>query len=463
MKPINVLWMGTEESFQRFHGLDMKYFGVEPNARAEREDEDLYDVEFGSRADRIGLPLLERIGSTAVIKVHGSLVSTYRWWHDFYIGDITSYEAINDAIEIAVKAEGITKIVLDTATGGGHVRGIEGVSRKLKWAKGFVTVEAHTDSHAFSAGYWIASSASRITASRMAELGSIGTLMITYSIARAAEKDGVDYHVFRAGEFKALGTPYEVLSETAKESLQANLEKSNTFFLEHVSQSRQLSLSSKSVWAEGKTFFAEEALSVGLIDQVADLDEVLGSGASQTSTSDNRRFDMNIPAEKLAQITAGADPKDVLTEEELQFYTAQLEEDTTVAEESEADADEVEDPVVSASETADLLALAKQIGQLEAQLEAANGRNEKLEAKLADKDSELTGLAEVAKVAVANLCGALGKPKEVPTSASAIVAKFTELQGEMSARFPVGQKTQTNIEDPEVVHRASTGSFRHNV
>ena len=174
---------------------------------------------------------------------------------------------------------------------------------------------------------------------------------------------------------------------------------------------------------------------------------------------------MNIPAEKLAQITAGADPKDVLTEEELQFYTAQLEEDTTAAEENEEvageGADAVEAPEATASDTSELLAMAKQIGQLEAQLEAANGRNEKLEAKLLDKDSEITGLAEVAKGAVANLCGALGKPKEGPASASAIVAKFTELQGEMSTRFPVGRKSQTNIEDPEVSHRA--GSFRHNV
>lgn len=479
MKPINLLWMGTEEAFERLHALEMQYLAVEPRpeqlARGTNDEgEVLFDVDFGVRADRIGLPLLERFGSTAVIKVHGSLVSSHRWWHEFYLGDIASYEAINDAIEIAVKAEGVTRLVLDCATGGGHVRGIDSVSRKLKWAKGFLEVAAHTDSHAFSAGYWIAASASRLTASRMAELGSIGTLLITYTMVKAAEKEGYEYHVFRAGEQKALGNPYEELSDEAKKVIQSNLDKSNTFFLEHVAQHRKLSISSKGIWAEGKTFYAEEALSVGLIDQVANLDDVLGSGASQTSTSDDfRRFEMNIPAEKLAQITAGADPKDVLTAEELKFYTTQLEAEAAGSEgEDEAPAEpqavegaegENKPEATASAQAAELMDLARQVGQLEARLEEATARGDRLQAKLEERDDEINGLAEVAKVALGNLCTALGKPKEIPASASSIVAKFTELQGEMAARFRTGQSSRTDIQDPEEKARALAKSFRHNL
>lgn len=456
------LWMGDQESHAALDFFEKKFAGTLPEKQAFRDDgEPRLDKNFNVLEDRKGLYLLERFGDKAVVKVHGSLTNGYQWWHPYTSGQVTSYEAIRDALAIAAGEQGINEIYMDFATGGGGVRGLDTASEAISRANAIKPVYAHTDSHAFSAGYWLASSARRVTSSRMAEVGSIGTLMVLENYTDAAAKAGVKYHVFRAGEFKAIGLPFEELTEEHSAYLQDNLEKTNKFFLEHVSRHRNLMLSDKQQWGEGKTFYADEALKVGLIDRVTTMADLLGSSASATNPIDNRRFEM-LDAEKLAQIAAGADPKEVLTAEELTVYLASLEgagEPESTGEgagEPEAGAPEAGAPAPAAS--ADLAAALKENGRLEVKLEAAQADNETLKQALEARDAQMSGLMAVAQAAVANLQMALNLPKEAKATPAEVVAQFTELQGQMATRFPRGQKTTTPTADST---RAPAGtSFR---
>lgn len=457
------LWLGTEEALANLEKYEAMYTAPEYLAfYDEGDDEPTLDKNFNVLNDRKGLYIMERFGDKAVIKVHGSLTNTYSVWHKWWPGMVTSYEAIRDALAIAGNESGINEIYMDFATGGGVVRGLDTAADMIRRVKAVKPVYGHTDSHAFSAGYWLASSTSRLTASRMAEVGSIGTLMVIATRVEAAEKAGIKYHVFRAGEYKAIGLPYEDLTEEARAYLQDNLEKTNKFFLEHVSRSRNLMMSDQKQWGEGKTFFAEEGKQVGLIDGVTTLVDLMGSAASVTFTSDNRRFDMNISAEKLAQIAAGADPSVVLTAEELKLYQASLEE--PAAEEPVAEEPAAEEPGSEAASapaaSADNAALLKEIGRLEAKLEAADEKLKLATTGLESLAAENAALATVAKVAVANLQTALGQPKAEKSTGTEIVAQFNDLQAQMATRFKVGQTTTTPIADTTKV--GGTPSFRHN-
>ncbi|MCY1425941.1 signal peptide peptidase SppA, 36K type [compost metagenome] len=398
-----------------------------------------------------------------MIKVHGSLTNAYAWWHPYAQGSVTSYEAIADALSIAVAEEGVHSIYLDIASGGGVVRGLDIMSDTIRRADSAKPVYAHTDSHMFSAALWAGVSARRVTASRMSEVGSIGTLLVLPNYTKALAEAGVEYHVFRAGEFKALGLPFEELSDEAKAYIQDNLDKTNKFFLEHVSRRRNLMMSEKSQWAEGKTFFAEEGLAVGLIDQVTTLADLLGSGASTTHQRDPRRFEMNISQEKLAQIAAGADPKVVLTAEELEHYEAALASETEEPEEGEGEKTGTEGegdkpaPVVGA----DVANLLKENGKLEAKLEAALADSQAKQAALGASQAQLANLLVVAKAAVCGLQTALGQPREAKATAGEVVAQFNDLQGQMAKRFPVGRQTAADPTTDSTKAPAANASFRH--
>lgn len=408
-------WFGDAESYHSYHELEEKVMsGVLAVSFSEEIVEDK------------GAYLLEKVGDTAIVNIKGSLVSNFSPWHQAFPGSATSYESIVSAVATATNDQSVKRIVLNFATGGGSVRGVDQAGEAIRKAGMVKPVIAHTDSHMFSAGYWLASSANSVSASRMAEVGSIGTLAVLENYKEAAEKQGVKFHVFRSGEHKALGMPMEELTPEAKAYIQENVERSNKFFINHVSSRRNLMVSDAKNWADGKTFYAEDALSIGLIDKVGTLSDLI---PVQLPQPDNRSYDAMSP-EKQAQISGGAAPEVVLTAEELVEYEASLDNEP-----------------VHVEQKAEELTFAKQVGRLEVQLEASELARVAAEAKLLDMSATMDALMVVAQTAVGNLQNALRKPKEVKATASEVIAQHTALQAEMADVFKRGQQTVTPVND----------------
>lgn len=397
------LWFGDQASFNHLSRLEDKFFGVSN------------EIEFEDDEDSIGDTVLKRYGNTGVISVRGSLTGNFQWWHDKF--GVTSYEAINDALLICLRDSGITQIVLDISSGGGQVRLLSTVSDRIKQVNAVKPVFAHTDSSAFSAAYWIACSARKVTASQMAEVGSIGTLMVIPVFKKSYEENGVDIYVFRSGKFKAIGNGYEELSDEDKNYLQEGLDKANQFFLNHVSSRRNLMVSEKDMWAEGKTFYAEEAKSVGLIDAVTTLDAYIKPGDIAMQT------DAEILA---AQVAAGASVEDLVGEEQAKVVMEPTE-----------------------------LSAAKEIGRLEVKLELAQAELEQVKQQLEAAET----LKLLAQDAVSKLQTALGLPKEQKATSLEIVAQYNDLQAQMAAKFARGQQTKTPVVEQNVAHPGR--SFRN--
>lgn len=461
-KPI--IWLGSEAALEALLNFEAKYkFDVPANvvsAYDYDDDRPEYDAQFGVRADRIGLTVLEKVGSTTVLKVHGSLTPTFARWHTWYKGMVTSYEAIKDALAIVMES-GETKVLMDFASGGGAVRGLDTVTTAMERAKkGGITLHGHTDSSSFSASYWLMAGCDEATASRMAEVGSIGTLMVLATYANTEETMGVTFTVIKEGEFKAIGNPYETLSDKDKAYLQKNLKETNNFFLEHVAVNRSLAMDDTSRWAEGQTFYAAKAVKLGLIDRVTTLDDLLASGASAHKPGS---FEMPISAEKLAQIEAGADPKSVLTKAELKQYEAGIEaakvEPVVEAVVEEPVVAAVVEPVVVAdTDTGALHQALRDNGKLEAKVETLTVENEKLQAAADSARAESDSLLVLAQAAVEKLQVATGSQKETKATAAEVLTQFNTLQGKLATLFPTSQKSlATPIED----NTEASQDYRH--
>lgn len=479
-----IIWMGTQLAYETLARREKKY-EFEKEAWFPYPDDDQSDNQvdevFGVKASRIGLTVMEKVGDTAVIKVHGSLTAKYSRWHSWFPGEVTSYEAIRDALQIAAEDEGSKSVLMDIASGGGMVSGLDMVTQVMRRVNAVKPVNGHTDRSAFSAAYWIMAGCRNVSASRMAEVGSIGTLAIVANMADPSNHYEMQYTVFREGEFKALGNPYEKLTEDAKAYIQKNIKEANQFFLEHVSQSRNLMVSESQVWAEGKTFYAREAVQNGLIDRIANLDDLIGSGAAATTTGDNRSYEMNISAEKRAQIAAGADPKVVLTAEELKAYNAEVKaaEEAAEEEEEKGKEDDKEDgegeegegegkegegeeegdgktAQASATLVEELKSSMRENGKLEAKLEAMAEKLAKAEARVTELQAESAELMKVAKTAVANLQVATQSPKEEKATAAEVIAQFAGLQAKLAKTFKIGQHSaQAQVDDAAPVQNVT--------
>lgn len=453
------LWAGTSESLRNLFSLQAQYLQqLQPVAQDQHEIEMCPD--FHVPTTRAGLMLLERQGNLAILRIGGSLVQSHQWWHEYVVGQITSYFAIKDAVHILTSDQSITNVLVLVDSGGGAVSGVDSAARALTKLRG-KNVMAHSENGAGSAGYWLACSIPKLYASPMAVMGNIGTMMLMPDLSGMYKDMNIEFHLFKAGKEKGYGLPQIEFSEEEKAMLQGHVEKSNNFFVSHVSSMRNLLVSDHEVWGDAKIFFGGEAKAVGLVDGVATLEEVTGKLFASNTIGDHG---MPISEEKLAQISAGAAPESVLTLAELAVYQQQLK---TTAETPEVPVDangtvvEPTPEVKAEPEVVSDTSMAILLGKTQAKLEASEAKVvEMTEAKEA-LATQMSSLLVVAQAAVSNLQVALQLPKEVKASAPELLAQYNSLQTEMQARFPVGKKSATaEITDTVVVKTATAHPLR---
>jgi signal peptide peptidase SppA len=196
------------------------------------------------------------------------------------LGDIsggTSTESIGAQFDAAMRDDAVSAIVLDIDSPGGTVAGIPELAAKIHAARGQgKQVIAVANSMAASAAYWIASAADSIVVTPSGEVGSIGVFRVHTDLTKALDEAGVKKTVIRAGKYKAEGLPFEPLGDEARAAMQSDVDEYYGQFIDAVAQHRGRSAAQvKAGYGEGRTLSAKRALSAGMVDQIATLDDVL--------------------------------------------------------------------------------------------------------------------------------------------------------------------------------------------
>lgn len=159
---------------------------------------------------------------------------------------------------------------------GGTVAGTADAAAAVAEAAAVKPVFAYVEDLAASAAYWIASQADTITANHAtAMVGSIGTYLVVYDSSQAAKNAGIKAHLFTTGPLKGAGAPGTPITPEQAQHFQQMVEQTNQQFLLAIAKGRQLEAGYVETLATGATWLANEALSVGLIDQIAGLDQTV--------------------------------------------------------------------------------------------------------------------------------------------------------------------------------------------
>ena len=182
------------------------------------------------------------------------------------ISSATIVEFIHEAEENPI----IEAIILEINSPGGTPVGSDEIASAVKKAeKPVIAVIRETGA---SGAYWIASAADHIVANRMSITGSIGVVSSYLEFSGFMEKYGIGYERLVAGKYKDLGVPYKKLSTEEEQKMQMMLDKIHDFFIEEVSVNRKLEKSKVTKLATGEVFLGIEAVELGLVDQLGDLE-----------------------------------------------------------------------------------------------------------------------------------------------------------------------------------------------
>lgn len=212
----------------------------------------------------------------AVIDVNGTLVHKLGLMRGYY--GLQGYDGIERQVAMAASDDAVSEIVLDIHSGGGSVSGCDECARII--AATTKPVTAFVNTAAFSAAYWLACACDRIVAvSDGGEVGSIGVISEHAEMSDAYKEMGLKFTTFKAGELKDMGSSTRAITDAEKGVWQADVDKIYGRFVSWVADRRGVSIDAVRA-TEADTFFADEALELGLIDAIQNKDQILKATAS---------------------------------------------------------------------------------------------------------------------------------------------------------------------------------------
>lgn len=239
-------------------------------------------------AERAGLPI-RVVDGAAVIAMRGPMVKRESWMTRYF--GMSSTTAARVALAAAVADPKVETIVLAMDTPGGTVDGLAELADAVLAARQVKTVIAQVDGMTCSAGYYVASQASRIVAGRADLIGSIGVRMMLYDFSQAFEQDGIEAIPIDTGPFKSAGAMGTKITDEQRADFQRVVDAFFADFLGAIERGRP-GLSGKRLQevADGRVFTASEALNLGLIDGIQPIDTTLSALSAESAAARQRRL-----------------------------------------------------------------------------------------------------------------------------------------------------------------------------
>ena len=178
---------------------------------------------------------------------------------------------------IATAGRGGTLIVDIESPGGSPVQSdlIAGRIRRLADKEG-VKVRTVIGEVGASGGYWLACAGDHITAHPMSIVGSIGVIGGGFGFPEALARLGVERRIYKAGENKARLDPFSAERPADITFVAGLMENLHTRFKDWVRSRRAGKLTAdEAAIFDGGYMLGEQALALGLVDGLGDLDSVL--------------------------------------------------------------------------------------------------------------------------------------------------------------------------------------------
>ena len=214
--------------------------------------------------------------NVAKVTVSGPIQRTRNRSSSLSGGTVCIADDIVEQIEAADADEAVEALLLELNTPGGEVLPSDDIRRAAVDFDG-PTIAYATDTCA-SGGYWIASGCDEVWARDASLVGSIGVVGSRPNAAGLADKLGLSYEQFTAGEYKDAGVPLREIEDDEREYLQSIINGYYDQFVETVSDGRDMDPQAIRDM-EARIYLGSDALEIGLVDELgtqSDIEDRIG-------------------------------------------------------------------------------------------------------------------------------------------------------------------------------------------
>ena len=162
-------------------------------------------------------------------------------------------------------------------------------ARRLAEAKPLI---ASVGDMAASGGYYIASAADEILAQPDSIVGSIGVVGGKFNFEGLTDDLGIHTYVLKRGKRAAWSTPVRALTPSERQAFETLLRDTYDRFIARVAEGRDMEADRVLVAAEGRVLTAEDALPLGLIDEMAGLGDALAKARASAGLGPDSKVEV---------------------------------------------------------------------------------------------------------------------------------------------------------------------------
>lgn len=235
-----------------------------------------------------GAKLEPTAGAIGILPIRGVISHRANIFTDSSGG--TSTEQIGNGLDALMSNPDVGTIVLDIDSPGGAVSGVPELADKIYKARSKKNIVGVANAEAGSGAYWILSNCTTAVCLGSGMVGSIGALGIHTDKSKQNEAQGVKHTVIRAGKYKAEGAPGEPLTDEAMTNMQSIVNSFYEDFVTAVARGRDSTPAKvRNGMGEGRMVRAQDALSMGMIDKIGSMDDVLKEIAGKQAVANRQK------------------------------------------------------------------------------------------------------------------------------------------------------------------------------
>ena len=192
---------------------------------------------------------------------------------------ITAKQMTMDLQELA-KDDDVKAVVIRVNSPGGSAYASEQIWHEVELLKAKKPVVVSMGGMAASGGYYISCGANKIFAEPTTLTGSIGIFgMIPDFSELLTQKLGLSFDVVKTNALSDFGSAGRPFNETECRLMQAYINRGYEIFTGRVAKGRGLAQDSVKAIAEGRVWTGEQALKIGLVDKMGNVDDAIKAAA----------------------------------------------------------------------------------------------------------------------------------------------------------------------------------------
>ncbi|WP_036250046.1 S49 family peptidase [Methylobacter sp. BBA5.1] len=229
----------------------------------------LFAVYLAFYASSLGYRLIPNAEIVGVVNVSGSIGS----------GQLASAEELVPVLEKAFNSPKVKAIALNIDSPGGQPFESERVGQTIDRLKSETgkPVYAFIGNTGASAAYLLALHADKIVAGRYSLVGSIGAVITGWDLHKLAEKFDVTQRFYASGVHKNMLNPFVVMSKESEAKAQEMVNQMAVVFADEFKSKRGAKLKEGFDYTTGEIWGGEEALAIGLIDEIGTIEGVVSN------------------------------------------------------------------------------------------------------------------------------------------------------------------------------------------